>query len=136
MQGKSFRPLLEGSVEDDDFRDAIYYHYYDFPAFHMVKKHYGIRTKRYKLMHFYDHINTWELYDLETDPSEINNLIDNPNYDDIEDMLHQKLANLQSQYNVTDKEFEEASDESVERAYKQFENLRGQTGTKYHPNKN
>ena len=136
MQGKSFRPLLEGSVEDDYFRDAIYYHYYDFPAFHMVKKHYGVRTKRYKLMHFYDHINTWELYDLETDPSEINNLIDNPDYDDIEDMLRQKLADLQSQYSVTDKEFEEASDESVERAYKQFENLRGQTGTKYYPNKN
>jgi uncharacterized sulfatase len=136
MQGKSFRPLLEGTVEDDDFRDAIYYHYYDFPAFHMVKKHYGVRTKRYKLMHFYDHIDTWELYDLETDPSEINNLIDNPNYDDIEVMLRQKLADLQSQYNVTDKEFEEASDESVQRAYKQFENLRGQTGTKYFPNKN
>jgi uncharacterized sulfatase len=136
MQGKSFRPLLEGTVEDDDFRDAIYYHYYDFPAFHMVKKHYGVRTKRYKLMHFYDHIDTWELYDLETDPSEINNLIDNPNYDDIEDMLRQKLADLQSQYNVTDKEFEEASDESVKGAYKQFENLRGQTGTKYYPNKN
>lgn len=65
MQGKSLRPLLEGTVNHDDFREAVYYHYYDYPAFHMVKKHYGIRTKRYKLMHFYDDIDTWELYDLE-----------------------------------------------------------------------
>jgi arylsulfatase A-like enzyme len=48
MQGKSFKGLLDGSMDDENFRDAVYYHYYDFPAFHMVKKHYGIRTKRYK----------------------------------------------------------------------------------------
>jgi uncharacterized sulfatase len=73
MQGKSLRPLLEGKVRRDDFRDAVYYHYYDFPAFHMVKKQYGVRTYRYKLIHFYDDIDTWELYDLELDPHEIQN---------------------------------------------------------------
>lgn len=133
MQGQSFRPLLEGKVKDEDFRDAIYYHYYDFPAFHMVKKHYGVRTERYKLMHFYDDIDTWELYDLEEDPKEIHNQIDNPKYDKIEAQLRQKLAALQEKYDVTEKEYEQASKQEVERAYKQFDKLRGNTGTSYDP---
>ena len=134
MQGKSLRPLLEKTHnQSEDFRDAVYYHYYDYPAFHMVKKHYGIRTKRYKLMHFYDDIDTWELYDLEEDPKEIHNQIDNPKYDDIEDKLRLQLAKLQEQYKVTDEEFKQAPKTQVERAYKQFEKLRGNTGTSYDP---
>jgi len=133
MQGKSLRPLLEGTIDADDFRDAVYYHYYDFPAFHMVKKHYGVRTKRYKLMHFYDDIDTWELYDLDEDPKEIHNQIDNPEYDAIEVQLRQKLNFLQKQYNVTVKEFVQTPKEKVEKAYKQFEKLRGTTGTSYDP---
>ena len=133
MQGKSLRPLLENKMNDDDFRDAVYYHYYDYPAFHMVKKHYGVRTKRYKLMHFYDDIDTWELYDLEKDPREVHNQIDNPEYDDIEAEMRQKLAELETQYKVTEKELEQAPKERVERAFKQFENLRGHTGTSYDP---
>ncbi|MBC3845231.1 sulfatase [Winogradskyella echinorum] len=134
MQGKSLRPLLEKTFDEtDDFRDAVYYHYYDYPAFHMVKKHYGIRTKRYKLMHFFDDINTWELYDLEEDPKEINNQIDNPEYDEIEAELRTQLAELQKQYKVTDEEFKQAPKQQVERAYKQFERLRGHTGTSYNP---
>ncbi|MGM5468812.1 sulfatase family protein [Flavobacteriaceae bacterium LMO-SS05] len=133
MQGKSLRPLLEGTMNNDDFRDAVYYHYYDFPAFHMVKKHYGVRTKRYKLMHFYDDIDTWELYDLEEDPKEIHNQIDNPKYDDIEEKLRLKLSELEVQYKVTDKELERAPKERVENAYKQFKKLRGNTGTSYDP---
>ena len=136
MQGKSFRPLLEGKIKDEDFRDAIYYHYYDYPAFHMVKKHYGVRTKRYKLMHFYDDIDTWELYDLKEDPEEMHNQIENPEYDSIEAQLRQKLDSLETQYKVTKKELEKAPKEQVERAYKQFEKLRGHTGTAYDPIKN
>lgn len=133
MQGKSLRPLLEGTTNHDDFRDAVYYHYYDYPAFHMVKKHYGVRTKRYKLMHFYDDIDTWELYDLEEDPYEIRNQIDNPEYDAVEAELRQKLAVLKTQYKVTEKELEQAPKQRVERAFKQFEKLRGNTGTSYDP---
>ncbi|MDU8885877.1 sulfatase [Yeosuana sp. MJ-SS3] len=133
MQGKSLRPLLEQTIEDDDFRDSVYYHYYDYPAFHMVKKHYGVRTSRYKLMHFYDDIDTWELYDLEEDPNEIHNQINNPEYDNIEVQLRNKLAELQKQYQVTDQEFEQAPKQQVEKAYKQFERLRGHTGTAYDP---
>lgn len=133
MQGKSFKPLLEGKVKSEDFRDAIYYHYYDFPAFHMVKRQYGVRTGRYKLIHFYDDIDTWELYDLKNDPSEINNQIDNPEYDQIEAKLRMKLDSLQKLYKVTDKEFEKTPKEKIDRAYKQFEKLRGNTGTAYDP---
>jgi uncharacterized sulfatase len=133
MQGKSFKPLLEGKIEAENFRDAIYYHYYDFPAFHMVKRHYGVRTDRYKLMHFYDDIDTWELYDLEEDPKEIRNQIDNPEFDEIEAQLRIKLDALQKLYKVTEKEFAKTPQEKVDRAYKQFEKLRGNTGTAYDP---
>ena len=134
MQGKPLRPLLENSLEDDDFRNAIYYHYYDYPAFHMVKKHYGVRTDRYKLIHFYDDIDTWELYDLEKDPKEINNLIDDASYAEIENQLRNTLDSLQQVYKVTSKEFEQADKASVERAYKNFERMRGDTGEQYMPN--
>jgi uncharacterized sulfatase len=125
MQGKSLRPLLENKIADADFRDAIYYHYYDFPAFHMVKKQYGVRTNRYKLIHFYDDIDTWELYDLQTDPKEVNNQIDNPEYKNIHEKLLVTLDSLQKVYQVTDKEFERATKESVEKNYLNFERLRG-----------
>jgi uncharacterized sulfatase len=136
MQGQSLRPLLEDTMLGSDFRNAIYYHYYDYPAFHMVKKHYGIRTDRYKLMHFYDDIDTWELYDLEEDPKEIHNQIDNPQYDAVEAQLREQLIRLQQQYQVTELEFEQAPKEQVQRAYGQFEKLRGHTGTAYDPIKN
>ena len=125
MQGKSLKPLLMNKASNEDFRDAIYYHYYDFPAFHMVKKMYGVRTNRYKLIHVYDDIDQWELYDLKTDPRELNNQIDNPSYDAIEQQLRVKLKELQTKYEVTNKEFEQASKASVERSYKAFEKLRG-----------
>lgn len=73
MQGKSLVPLLIGKKEKWD-RDAIYYHYYEFPAEHAVKRHYGIATKKYKLIHFYYDIDAWELYDREKDPNELHNI--------------------------------------------------------------
>ncbi|GGW28487.1 hypothetical protein GCM10007383_12280 [Arenibacter certesii] len=131
MQGKSLKPLLTNSIKDEDFRDAIYYHYYDFPAFHMVKKMYGIRTDRYKLIHVYDDIDEWELYDLKEDPSEINNVIHDDMYNEVEQLLRKRLAQLQQQYQVTPKEFERAKPEAIQRAYKVFERLRGQPMNAY-----
>lgn len=133
MQGKSLRPLLEQKLNSEDFRDAIYYHYYDYPAFHMVKKMYGVRTKRYKLIHVYDDIDEWELYDLDKDPNELINVVDNKDYAEVKKQLQDKLKSLQLQYQVTQKEFESASSKSVENAFKQFEKLRGHTGTSYNP---
>ena len=120
MQGKSMKGILTNTENDEDFRNAIYYHYYDFPAFHMVKRHYGVRTDRYKLMHFYDDIDQWEMYDLQEDPKEIHNIYDDPAYAEVQQQLHKILRSLQKQYHVTDKEFEQTPPEKVERAYRNF----------------
>ncbi|MCB0305930.1 MAG: sulfatase, partial [Calditrichaeota bacterium] len=82
MQGRSLRPLLTGNTPAD-WRQSIYYHYYEYPSWHMVKKHYGVRSDRYKLIHFYDDIDTWELFDLQNDPDELRNLYDDPQYADV-----------------------------------------------------
>lgn len=131
MQGKSMKPMLEGKTDQHDYRDALYYHYYDYPAFHMVKKQYGIRTKDYKLFHVYDDIDEWEFYDLKKDPKEMQNLINDQSYSRIISDLKNKLLELQKNYKVTDKEFEKASKESIEKAYKNFEKLRGNPDIHY-----
>ncbi len=125
MQGKSFKGLLNDTIEEKDFRDIIYYHYYDYPAFHMVKKHYGIRTERYKLMHFYDDSDTWEFYDLQKDPKELKNSINDNAYADIIGQMHIKLDSVQKAYKVTMREFEKAPKKQIENAFKQFDKLRG-----------
>jgi arylsulfatase A-like enzyme len=85
-------------TREADWRDAIYYHYYEFPAEHMVKRHYGIRTERYKLIHFYQDIDQWELYDLQADPSEMHNLYGQPAYRKVQKRMHKRLRQLQRQY--------------------------------------
>jgi arylsulfatase A-like enzyme len=99
MQGVSMVPLLKG-IKPGKWRDALYYQYYEFPAEHAVRKHYGIRTGRYKLIHFYDDIDQWELYDLSTDPHEMHNLIDDPGYASVEKKLRKKLDVLRREYRV------------------------------------
>jgi arylsulfatase A-like enzyme len=101
MQGQSMLPLLMGETPDT-WRDAIYYHYYEYPAVHMVKKHYGIRTERYKLIHFYYDVDEWELYDLQEDPHELNNLYGKQGYDQITADLKGRLEELRNQYGDTD----------------------------------
>ncbi|HMB61836.1 MAG TPA: sulfatase [Eudoraea sp.] len=128
MQGKSMRGLFDGSVKEEDFRDVVYYHYYDYPAFHMVKKQYGIRTSRYKLIHFYDDIDAWEFYDLEKDPHELHNAVDDPEYSEILSDMHRKLDSVQKVYLITDKEFEQAPKEMIAKAYENFARLRGKDG--------
>ena len=71
MQGRSLVPLLQGK-KVDDWRDKIYYHYYEYPSVHMIPRHFGIRTKTEKLMKFY-HFDQWEYYDLASDPDELKN---------------------------------------------------------------
>jgi len=96
MQGRSMRPLFETVGERPEWRESIYYHYYEYPhGWHKVKRHYGIRNYRYKLIHFYHDIDTWELYDLQRDPQEMNNLINDPKYAEVVQELKAKLLESQ-----------------------------------------
>ena len=106
IQGVSLVPLLKGKAatkEDKQkishWRDAIYYHYYEYPAEHDVRRHYGIRTDRYKLIHFYGHdVNAWELFDLKNDPHEMHNLYGKPGMEKLQRELHHRLELLQIEY--------------------------------------
>ena len=122
MQGQSFLPQLKSNF--DNVRDAVYYHYYEYPKWHMVQPHYGIRTSRYKLIHFYYDMDEWELYDLETDPNEMNNLYGNSNYNTLIKKIKKRLKKLQRQYkdDMTLEEMREMTDMVVERIYNE-ENL-------------
>jgi arylsulfatase A-like enzyme len=97
IQGRSLRRLLKGHIPSD-WRDAAYYHYYEYPAEHSVKRHYGIRTKDFKLIHFYDDIDQWEMYDLKADPQEMNNVHDDPSYASAREYMHAKLEDVQEEY--------------------------------------
>jgi arylsulfatase A-like enzyme len=97
MQGESLVPLLKGDVESWS-REAVYYHYYEYPSVHMVKRHYAIVTKEFKLVHFYYDVDEWELYDRLRDPQEMNNVYADPAYAEIVQKLHKELEELRIQY--------------------------------------
>ena len=98
MQGRSLKPVLEQKIPKD-WRRTMYYHYYEYPhGWHDVKQHYGVRSKRFKLIHFYNDIDAWELYDLKNDPNEIHNLIDSPSHQTAIDDLKQELVRLRTLY--------------------------------------
>lgn len=99
IQGESFLPLLKGK-KPSGWRKSLYYHFYEYPAEHAVKRHYGVRTERYKLIHFYNDIDTWELYDLQEDPTEMNNLYGKIGYESITAELEKELSRLEKQYKV------------------------------------
>jgi arylsulfatase A-like enzyme len=100
MQGRSLLPLM-GTAAPTEWRKSVYYHYYEYPyGWHNVKKHYGIRTERYKLIHFYNDINAWELYDLQEDPGEIHNIYDTADKSLI-DSLKVELEKLRQEYHDT-----------------------------------
>jgi arylsulfatase A-like enzyme len=97
MQGESLMPLLTGQPGKWT-RDAVYYHYYEYPAEHMVNRHYAIVTKKYKLIHYYFVEDQWELIDRVKDPLELKNEYDNPAYAKIKNDLHVKLEVLREKY--------------------------------------
>ena len=97
MQGRSMIPLLKGKTPSD-WRKEHYYHYYEYPGSHMVKRHYGMSTDRYKLMHYYYDIDEWELFDLKTDPMEMKNVYNDPAYAPVRKNLHKRLAKLMKKY--------------------------------------
>lgn len=97
IQGQSLLPLLKGH-SPRNWRNALYYHYYEFPGEHAVRRHYGIRTNRYKLIHFYNDCDKWELFDLKNDPAEMRNLYDDVKYKALIDNLRIQLHELQVKY--------------------------------------
>lgn len=114
MQGKSFAPNIMGEKKSSD-RDAMYYHYYEYPKWHNVQPHYGIRTEKYKLIHFYYSIDVWELYDLEEDPNELTNLYSSENKKELIKKLKKKLYKLQKKYgdNVSLEEMREVTEKGM-----------------------
>ncbi len=105
MQGVSLVPLLKGETPKD-WRKYLYYHYYEYPGCHKVRRHEGIAGKRYKLIRFYGkHVpggEEWELYDLDKDPKEMNNIYNNPEYATKIKKLKTELSKLKTYYKVPD----------------------------------
>lgn len=101
MQGESLMPLLTSNASQWT-RDAVYYHYYEYPAVHQVKRHYGIVTIDYKLAHFYYDVDEWELYDRKKDPKEMRNVYNDPDYTEVIAELKVKLDKLRAQYGDSD----------------------------------
>ena len=122
MQGTSFVSQLD--MDHKDVRDAVYYHYYEYPKWHKVQPHYGIRTNRFKLIHFYYSMDEWELYDLDKDPNEMNNLYNNSIYKKLIKQLKKKLKALQVEYkdDMSLDEIRRMTDIVIERVYNE-ENL-------------
>ena len=119
MQGASFRPLVEGN-RPDDWQTAMYYRYWMHLSGHNVYAHYGIRTLRHKLIYYYaDGLSQpgakddprppeWELFDLEKDPGEMNNVYADPAYADVVKELRLELRRLQEGVGDEPHEQEEA----------------------------
>ena len=97
VQGKSFFSNLKGETSED-WRQSMYYHYYEYPYYHRVQPHYGIRNKRYKLIHYYYNIDVWEFYDLKNDPNEMNNLIHSKSNSKRIKKLKKELYKLKENY--------------------------------------
>ena len=106
MTGLPLQPLCKGE-EPRQWREDLYYHYYDYPAEHRVLRHDGVSDGRYKLIHFYDKdkdgnvvMREDELYDLEADPSEMHNIIGREDMAEVRDRLQKRLDEYRTQLAV------------------------------------
>jgi arylsulfatase A-like enzyme len=100
MQGRSLVPLLEGQTPGD-WRTSLYYHYYEFPGPHNVRRHYGVVTDRYKLVHFYEpEVNEWELFDLTIDPRELHSVFGWADHATVQRELSGELERLRRRLGV------------------------------------
>ena len=103
MQGESLVPLLKGETPES-WRKSLYYHYYEYPAVHSVRRHEGVSDGRFKLIRFYGidvpDGEEWELYDLQNDPAEMHSIYQNPSLSARVDGLKRELERLKKHYQV------------------------------------
>jgi len=103
MQGKSIVPLLKGNTPDD-WRKSLYYHYYEYPGAHAVRRHEGVANKNYKLIRFYGQDvpngEEWEFFNLQNDPAEMNNIYGNSDAQSKISEMKEELVKLKTQYQV------------------------------------
>jgi arylsulfatase A-like enzyme len=104
VQGRSLVPILQGKTPAD-WRKSFYYHYYEFPGAHNVRRHYGVVTDRYKLVHFYyPDVDYWELFDLQKDPHELRSVYGQPGYAVTRKALHAELERLRRELKVPEQD--------------------------------
>ncbi len=96
LHGESLVDLMRGR-DPDGWRSSIYYHYYEYPQPHRVAPHYGVRNERHKLVYYYQ-TREWELFDLESDPSEMRNVYADPANASTVAELKRELRRLRSEY--------------------------------------
>jgi arylsulfatase A-like enzyme len=96
MQGSSLAPLLQERTLKDWRKDWLY-EYYEYPGIHRVRKHRGVRTEQYKLIHYYEAPEEFELYDLRDDPGELHNLYGNPVYRGLIQELRRRMDELRAE---------------------------------------
>lgn len=108
IQGRSLKGVMEsdGSAPKD-WREAVYYHYYEYPSWHSVKRHYGVRTNDYKLIHFYNDIDQYELYDMRGGATESRNVYNDPAYAKVREDMTRLLKKTAAEYKDTDPTEEE-----------------------------
>ena len=96
IQGASLLGLMAGK-HPAEWRQSIYYHYYEYPQPHHVAPHYGVRTERYKLVYYYQ-TDEWELFDLVEDPQEMRSVYDDPARASLVAELKAELRRLRTYY--------------------------------------
>ncbi|HLS27513.1 MAG TPA: sulfatase/phosphatase domain-containing protein [Opitutales bacterium] len=100
MQGRSLVPVFENTAEiPSDWRDAVYYSYYENDAYHHVPIHDGVRNDRYKLM-FFQRRSVWQLFDLQEDPNEMRSVHDDPEYAEVFAAMQKRYRDLRGFYDV------------------------------------
>lgn len=108
VQGKSITSILKGQTPAD-WRKSFYYHYYEYPGPHSVRRHYGVVTDQYKLVYFYEPgVDYWELFDLKADPKELTSVYDKTEYAKVQKELHEELDRLRKELKVPEKDPPEA----------------------------
>ena len=104
MQGRSLVPILKGQTPAD-WRKVFYYHYYEYPGAHSVRRHYGVTNGHFKLIHYYEaDVDEWDMFDLASDPSEMTSIYGTPAASAEQARLKAELDRLRNELKVTEED--------------------------------